>query len=192
MSCVFYIKALGWVVYLVCPPKPADNDLWKVLPCSNKLCPYMHTFWVEVNLCRFFFIVCWYMHCHWRSSYQKDWDPINRFNSATFLCLFHAKTWISNDICRSLPLFLCSVSSGKRWLVRFVENGGIADHYCLNFVFIVYYLPEPRWTYLPYKIHMVLLTYLNHNGHIFHIWFLCVDKFMDIILSFTFLRRGCS
>ena len=28
-------------------------------------------FWVEVNLCRFFFIICLHMYYHWRSSYQE-------------------------------------------------------------------------------------------------------------------------
>jgi hypothetical protein len=30
------------------------------------------------------------------------WDPINRFNPVTFLCLSEAKTWISIDICHGL------------------------------------------------------------------------------------------
>jgi hypothetical protein len=29
----------------------------------------------------------------------EGWDPINRFNPATFLCLSQARTWISNVIC---------------------------------------------------------------------------------------------
>jgi len=29
-------------------------------------------------------------------------DLINRFNTATFVCLFHARTWISNIICHGL------------------------------------------------------------------------------------------
>ena len=35
--------------------------------------------------------------------------------------------------------FLCSVSSVLRLevIVRFVDIGGIADHYCLNFLFII-------------------------------------------------------
>ena len=32
----------------------------------------------------------------------EDWDLIIRFNSATFLCLFQARTWIFNAICHSL------------------------------------------------------------------------------------------
>ena len=33
------------------------------------------------------------------------WDLINRFNSATHLFLFKAKTWTSNVICRGLNVF---------------------------------------------------------------------------------------
>jgi len=33
-------------------------------------------------------------------SREEGWDTINRFNPATFLCLSHARTWISNVICR--------------------------------------------------------------------------------------------
>jgi hypothetical protein len=31
---------------------------------------YLSNFWGEGNLCRYF-IVCWYMYCRWRSSYQE-------------------------------------------------------------------------------------------------------------------------
>lgn len=45
-----------------------------------------------------------YVLGRWRSSYQEEegWDPINGFNPATILCLFQAKTWISNFICCGL------------------------------------------------------------------------------------------
>ena len=38
---------------------------------------------------------------------RKEWHySINRFNPATFLCLFQARTWISNVICcRSFFMF---------------------------------------------------------------------------------------
>jgi hypothetical protein len=54
-----------------------------------------------------FFLSFVYMYCRWRSRYQKGggWGPINRFNSATFLCPFHTRTWISNVICRGLFVF---------------------------------------------------------------------------------------
>jgi len=40
-----------------CMKKCIDLDMW--------------SFWVESNLCRFICIVCLYMHCRWRSSFQK-------------------------------------------------------------------------------------------------------------------------
>ena len=48
-----------------------------------------------------FFIICLYMYCRLRSSYQRR-DPINRCNPATFVCLSQARTWISNIICSGL------------------------------------------------------------------------------------------
>ena len=78
-----------------------------------------------------------------RSSYQEErveiqlsrgegWDPINRFNPATLLCL--SQTWISNVICGGLFMF-----SEFRWevILRFVDIGEIDDHHCLNFLFII-------------------------------------------------------
>jgi len=42
------------------------------------------------------------------------WDLINRFNPATFLCLYQARSWISNTICHGF--FLCSVIWHQRLL----------------------------------------------------------------------------
>jgi len=44
-----------------------------------------------------FSIGCLYLFCRWRSNYQ---DPINQFNSATFLCLSLVR--MLNTICRGL------------------------------------------------------------------------------------------
>ena len=55
----------------------------------------MWSFWVDVNLCRFF-IICLCMYCSWRSSH--------------FLYLSQTRTWPSNVICHGL---LCSASSVK-------------------------------------------------------------------------------
>ena len=62
------------------------------------------------------------------------WDSIKRFNSATFLCLSHAWTWIFNVICHVLSVFselMCVVT------VRFVDIGGIVYHLWLNLIFII-------------------------------------------------------
>jgi hypothetical protein len=62
-------------------------------------------------------------------------DHINRFNTATLLCLFQAKTCISNVLCRGLICVFIELS----WelIVRFVDNGGFVDHHRLNFLFII-------------------------------------------------------
>ena len=52
----------------------------------------------------------------------EDWDPINRFNPATILCMSEFRTWISNVICRG-TLFVFS-----ELIVRFVDIDGIVDH----------------------------------------------------------------
>ena len=51
------------------------------------------------------------------------------------ICLSQDRTWISNVISCGL-FFLCSVMQGEKQLfVRFVDIGGIVDHYSLNCVF---------------------------------------------------------
>ena len=35
-------------------------------------------------------------------SRREDWDSLNRFNPATFLCLSQPRTWISTNICGSI------------------------------------------------------------------------------------------
>jgi len=69
------------------------------------ICDSMWCFWVEVNCT--FVIICLYLYCHWRSSYQEEegWEPINQFNPATFACLSLVRTWISNIIHVCLGLF---------------------------------------------------------------------------------------
>ena len=36
---------------------------------------------------------------------EGGWGPVNRFNSATFLCLSYARTWNSKAICRGIFVF---------------------------------------------------------------------------------------
>ena len=50
----------------------------------------------------------------------------------TFLYLPQSRTWILNVVRHGLFVFLFSE---LRWevIVRFVDIGGIVDHYCLNF-----------------------------------------------------------
>jgi hypothetical protein len=51
------------------------------------------------DICMLFFM-CAYYWCSY--SLEEDWNPINWFNSATFLCLSAARTWIYKVICHGL------------------------------------------------------------------------------------------
>jgi membrane-associated HD superfamily phosphohydrolase len=63
------------------------------------------------------------------------WDPINKFNPVTLLCLFQVGTWISNVRC---CLFLCSVK-----MRGYCSLWWIDDHYWLNILFmIIWYFLE--------------------------------------------------
>ena len=65
--------------------------------------------------------------------HHKGWDPMNRFDPATFLCLSHAvPTWISNVMYRNL-FFKMFSDLRLEVIVRFVVIGRIVDHHCLNF-----------------------------------------------------------
>jgi len=60
------------------------------------------------------------------------WDPIirrMRFNSATFLCLFQVRTWIS--ILISHGIFRCLFILRLDVIIHFVDICGIVDHNCL-------------------------------------------------------------
>ena len=66
---------------------------------------------------------------------REVWDPINRFNPATFLCMSHVSTRISNVICMSWTFVFTELR--LKVIVRFLVIGGIVDHHCLNFLFII-------------------------------------------------------
>jgi hypothetical protein len=76
--------------------------------------------------------------CRW-----QGWDHLSWFNPTTFLRLSLARNWISNVIWPCLFVF-----SMFRWeeIVRLVDFGGIADHYCLNFLFIKSMIGMPQIT----------------------------------------------
>jgi hypothetical protein len=96
--------------------------------CDNT---YMWSVWVEENLCRFLFIVCLYMYCHWRSRYEAG--EVGILLTGLTLSHFCACTWISNVICRCAFF----VFRQFRWevAVRFVDIGVNVDHHCLNYLF---------------------------------------------------------
>jgi len=79
--------------------------------------------------------------------HELDIYFINRFNSATFLCLSKARICISNTICRDIfCIQLIQV------FVHLIDFGGIVDHHCLNFLIIV-------------KIHMLQLQIQTVASH---------------------------
>ena len=56
---------------------------------------------------------------------------VNRFNPTTFLCLSHARTWISNVTWHSLFVF-SEFSQDVRWLfVLLILVKLISDHHCM-------------------------------------------------------------
>jgi len=73
-------------------------------------------------------------------------DPFNWLYPTSFLFLSQARTWISNVICHCLFMFI-----ELRWEVffRFVDIGGMFDHYCLYlfFITILSSLPVVSLTY---------------------------------------------
>jgi hypothetical protein len=60
---------------------------------------------------------------------------IHRFNPATFVCLFQARTWISNVICHGFYVFSEFSSDDRGLIVLLIDIGGTDDHHCLNFLF---------------------------------------------------------
>ena len=68
--------------------------------------------------------------CFMRNNRGEGRDPINRFNSATFLHTSQGKTWIPNIV---WSCCVCSVSSVK--MNGLVSIGDVDNHHCLNFVF---------------------------------------------------------
>ena len=98
--------------------------------------------WIFVIVCGnfecvfyFYFLFIYVLLLEIQLSRGEGWDPINRFNPATSLCLSQARTWISNIMLLSLIF----VFNELRWevIVCFVDIGGIVDHHCLNFLFII-------------------------------------------------------
>ena len=84
----------------------------------------------------FYRLLIYELPLKWQLSKGEDCGPINRFNSATMLCLSQARTLISNVICRGH--FLGLLSSGKmrddcsfclywlnwwQWLCPYLDQG---------------------------------------------------------------------
>ena len=83
-----------------------------------------------------FFIVCIYMYCLWSSNYQERSGVIPLIDiTPPHLCTC-PKPWHGFPRSYFVVVF---VFSDIRWkvIVSFVDIGGIVDHQCLNFLFII-------------------------------------------------------
>ena len=89
--------------------------------------------------CIFISFVLIYMYFRLRSSNQEgDWGPINWFSPDTFLCLSQARTLIAIATSYVVGGGVGVFSEWRReGTVRFVDVGGIVDHHCLNFFYII-------------------------------------------------------
>jgi len=115
---------------------------------------------MEANLCSFFYHLFIYVFpLEIQLSRGEGWDPINRFNPATFLCLFKARTWIFNVSCCSL------------FYVQWVEVIGGCSFcwywwncwpYCLNFLCIIK-IKRGKWQTM---IHKTLRSKLKIEQHV--------------------------
>ena len=85
-------------------------------------------FFILMRICADFFIVCLYVFpLENQLSKEEGWDPINRFDSSSLLCL--------SQIQEPVVVFRCSLSSFQMTvIVCFVDIGGIVDHHCLEVI----------------------------------------------------------
>jgi hypothetical protein len=80
---------------------------------------------------------------HWKLKQH----PNKQFNLATCLCLFQARTWISNVICSGCFNFQWEV------VVRFVDIGGIVGNHRLNILFTVLLVLSENSLFHRFKLH---------------------------------------
>ena len=92
------------------------------------LCDSAWSILVAVNLCRFvlsFVYICIVVGSN--NQEPAGWDLINRFNTATYSCLFHTGPGFSMWC---VVVFLCSVIWGERGLLVLLISVEIVDHHC--------------------------------------------------------------
>ena len=116
-------------------------------------------FFILMRICADFFIVCLYVFpLENQLSKEEGWDPINRFDSSSLLCLSQSmnRSWafgaqMTAIVCfvdiggivdhHCLEVIVCFVDIGGivdhhclEVIVRFVDIGGIVDHHCLEII----------------------------------------------------------
>ena len=94
------------------------------------------SFWVEVNLCSFF-IIYFYLYCHWRLSYQEGRPRFGIPLTCLTLPHFCACPKPGPGFPTSYVMVFF-VLSELRWeaIVCVVDIGGIGDHRCFYFLLI--------------------------------------------------------
>jgi len=71
----------------------------KIYLVSVFYCLFIYVLSLEIYLVSVFYCLLIYvLSLEIYLARADGWDPINRFNSATFVCLSQARTWISNVI----------------------------------------------------------------------------------------------
>ena len=99
----------------------------------------MHSFWVKANLCRVF--CCSFVHIYFRlkSNYQEGMVKIliTGLTPPHFCTYSKTGPWFPTSYVLAFFVF-----SALRWevIVRFIDIGGIDDHHCLNFLFVMRYI----------------------------------------------------
>ena len=102
-------------------------------------------------------------------SREEGWDPINRLEPTTFLCLFKDRTHICIAYVVSLRVLWFEVR-GSNSFCRSRWNCGIVDHRCLNVLYIKCYTVSG----LSNDITTLLIRCYQHH---------CIAKFLQYQLS---------
>ena len=71
-----------------------------------------------------------------RGDHMGRFDCILVSSTPTLLCMFQARTWISNIICYGFFIFNFQ---DETFFFDFVDIGGILDHHCLHFLFSMFF-----------------------------------------------------
>ena len=115
MYCNRYFKCISYQyhyrLWFICPKIWAFINPNIVFPMVMLSFIFVMVFWVEVGC----------------------WDSINWFNPTTCVCLFQARTWISNVIYRGLFLV--------QWIkviIHSIDIADIDDHHWLSFIFTIF------------------------------------------------------
>jgi hypothetical protein len=104
--------------------------------CCHSFCLWhkcsMLSFWVEANLCSFFYVYYVYMYCRWRSSYPEGSVaiPLTSLIPPYFCACPNTGNGFPT-LCVVVSLFCV------QWVKVRGDIGGIIYHYCLSFLFLI-------------------------------------------------------